>query len=216
MSRWRQVVPLGVASVALVASAGWTMFAQNRIGTRAVPETGRRSTSVQDALLLPFHFTFAKPTSLEDVARELAKALQAPVALDRAAVDRQGLKPDDTVQLEMEGVRLKTGLKLLLDQLDLTFKVVPEDNLLIITDSTGSDDPVERLDAEVKSLHRDLHDLQDAVDEVRAALGIDREGGAKMRKPTIIEEIPGDAGKPAKPKEVPPASPPTARPRPGA
>ena len=36
--------------------------------------------------------------------------------LDLAALDRQGVEPDEAVQLELEGVRLKTGLKLLLDQ----------------------------------------------------------------------------------------------------
>jgi hypothetical protein len=96
---------------------------------------------------------------------------------------------DDEVQLDLHDVRLKTGLKLLLDQLDLTYKVVPEDNLLIITDAAGSDDQEARLLDEVKALHRDLHDLQDAVDEVRSALGIGEEG-PKMRKPTIIEEVP--------------------------
>src|SRR5262249_62380799 len=127
-----------------------------------------------------------------------------------------GLKVDDMVQLELEGVRLKTGLKLLLDQLDLTFKVVPEDNLLIITDETGADDPSERLLGEVKTLHRDLHDLQDAVDEVRDALGIGAEEGPRMRKPTIIEEVPVEPGKPAAPqgKEKDATPPAATRPRP--
>jgi hypothetical protein len=140
--------------------------------------------------------------------------------IDRAAVDRLGLKVDDTVQLELEGVRLKTGLKLLLDQLDLTFKVVPEDNLMIITDEEGAEDPSERLLGEVKALHRDLHDLQDAVDEVRDALGIGAEEGPRMRKPTIIEEVPAVPGRPAAPqekeKDAPPPASARSRSRPGA
>jgi hypothetical protein len=192
-----------------------------RISLRAQPQptagTPTRATiSVQDALHEPFKFTFAKPTRLEDVARQLGKSLNAPVAIDRAAIERQGLKPDDEVQLELEGVRLKTGLKLLLDQLDLTFKVVPEDNLLVITDSTGSADPTERILDEIKALHRDIHDLQDAVDEVRTALGIDDQGGHRMHKPTIIEEMPAEAGeKPAPKSKEAPAETKPGRSRPG-
>ena len=133
------------------------------------------------------------PTSLADVCEHLRQTLKAPVVLDRAALDRQELKPEDPVQLQLEGVRLKMGLKLLLDQVGLTFQVVPEDNLLILTDSQGSADPIDRVLTEIKALHRDVHDLQDAVDEIRRSLGVDAEGGAEMRKPTIIEEMPPPA-----------------------
>src|SRR5262249_44086113 len=139
------------------------------------PPAGR--VTVQDALTQPFSFTFARPTPIQDVAGHLARALKAPVALDRAALERLGLKPDDAVQLELEGVRLKTGLKLLLDQLDMTYRVEPEDNLLILTDSKGADDPLNEVLSQLKSLHRDVHDLQDALEELRADLGIDDEGG---------------------------------------
>jgi hypothetical protein len=192
------------------------MLGQDRGGPRAEPERpGKLAPSIQDALLKPFSFTFAKPTPLDEAARRLGQALNTPVVVDLAAIDRAGLKPDDEVQLVLEGVRLKTGLKLLLDQLDLTYRVVPEDNLLIITDATGSDDPVDRLLTEMKGVHRDIHDLQDAVDEVRTALGIDEGEGPKMRKPTIIEEVPAEGAKPAKPKEEPPPTVPPTRSRPG-
>jgi hypothetical protein len=87
--------------------------------------------------------------------------------------------------------------------------------LLIFTDPTGADDPTVRLVAEVKSLHRELHDLQEAVDEVRAVLGIDTEDGARMRKPTIIEEVPEGGVKPVHPKDVPAPGSSPARSRPG-
>ena len=53
--------------------------------------------------------------------------IKGAVVLDLAALGRQDVEPDDPVQLELEGVRLKTGLKLLLDQVGLTFRVVAED-----------------------------------------------------------------------------------------
>ena len=122
------------------------------------------------------------------------------------------MEPDDPVQLELENVRLKTGLKLLLDQVGLTYRVVAEDNLMIITDLEGSDDPTDRILSELKALHRDLHALQDDVDELRDFVGEGGQGG-RVRKPTIIEEMPDVEGEP------PAAAPGQAgrsRPRPGA
>jgi hypothetical protein len=159
--------------------------------------------TVQDALLRPFHFPFSKPTPLKEVCAHLKETLKVAVVLDLAALGRQDVEPEDPVQLELDGVRLKTGLKLLLDQVGLTYRVVAEDNLMIITDHEGSDDPSERIWSELRALHRDLHAVQDGVDELRDYLGDDREGG-RVRKPTIIEELPEIEGqKPAVPQDKP-------------
>lgn len=144
--------------------------------------------SVQDVLLRPFRFAFHRPTTLAQVCVHLKESLGVPVVLDIAALQRQDVDPDDTVQLELDGVRLKTGLKLLLDQVGLTYHVVPEDNLLILTDREGSDDPLDRIWNELRTLHRDLHDVQDAVDDLTDSLYGEKEEGARVRKPTIIEE----------------------------
>lgn len=170
-----------------------------------------RPPSVQDALLLPFDFPFAKPATLDEVATHLGKTLGAPVALDRAALERLDIRPEDTVQLDLKGVRLKSGLKLLLDQLDLTYRVEAEDNMLVITDVSGADDPLSRVLAELKALHREMHGLQDDMEDVRNALSLDDEKGPRMRKPTIIEELPpgGDKSKAAEPP--PTSAPPRTR-----
>jgi hypothetical protein len=177
---------------------------------------------VQEALLKPFDFPFDRPTPLEEVAAFLARALNAPVVIDRAALDRQQLKADDDVQLRLQGVRLKTGLKLLLDQLGLTYQVIPEDNLLIFTDATGSADPLDRVLTALGSLRDDLRDAQDAVDEIRAAMGLGIEG-SRMQKPTIIEEVPAPRNKEEVPREgepdlapAPGVGAPATRTRPGA
>jgi hypothetical protein len=149
--------------------------------------------SLQDALLRPYRFPFARPTPLQQVCVHLQQTLKAGVVLDKAALERQNVKPEDPLQLELEGVRLKTGLKLLFDQLGLSYRIIPEDNLMIVTDRDGSDEPTDRIWSELKALHRDLHDLQDAVDELRDSLG-DQEGdGPQVRNPTIIEEMPENA-----------------------
>jgi len=163
-----------------------------------------KAATLQDALLRPYRFPFTRPTPLEQVCAHLRQTLNAPVVLDLAALDRQNVEPQDSVQLELEGVRLKTGLKLLLDQLGLTYRVVAEDNLMIITDTAGSEDPNDRIVSELRALHRDLHELQDAVDELRDYLGDEAGKGPRVRKPTIIEEMPEDgAGKPGNLPEKP-------------
>ena len=139
------------------------------------------------------------PRSSSDSGRDLG----LPVVLDLAALERLDITPDDTVKLELEGVRLKTGLKLLLDQVGLTYKVIAEDNLLILTDKQGSEDPIERVMAEIHEIHRDIHDIQDALEEVRELTGLSGAEGAEVRKPTIIEEMPENQD--ARPQDATPS-----------
>jgi hypothetical protein len=195
MTPRRTALVLGLIGLGVLVSARLTLRAQEP----KPDEVGRgertpEPLSIQDALLRPFPLPFNNPTRLDEVCRHLGRVLRAPVVLDKAAIDRQELKPEDTVQLELEGVRLKTGLKLLLDQVGLTYRVIPEDNLLIVTDQQGAEDPLERVQAELKAIHRDIHDIQDALDYLREDLGLE-EGGPKVRKPTIIEEMPGEKEK---------------------
>lgn len=159
---------------------------------------GRVARHIADAMLLPIRLPFAEPTTLEDVAKYLRKELNANVVIDRAALNRKELEPTDTVQVDLTDVRLKTGLKLLLDQVGLTTRVVPEDNLLIITDTSESEEPIERVLEEIKALHRDVHSLQDEVRDLRSLVEFppEEEPVARMRVPTIIEEKPEGAGKP--------------------
>jgi hypothetical protein len=158
---------------------------------------GSGAPTLQESLLRPYRFPFSRPTSLKDVCAHFKQTLKAPVVIDLAALDRQNVEPNDTVQLELEGVRLKTGLKLLLDQLGLTYRIEPEDNLLIVTDREGSENPFERIWAELRALHRDLHEVQDSIDELRGSTGDERFDGPKVRKPTIIEEMPEAPVEPA-------------------
>jgi hypothetical protein len=170
--RWGLVVV--AISGGVLASARWTLLAQERAArgqARAKGEAGAgpraAAVSLQDALVRPFDLPFDQETSLEEVRQYLGKALGAQVILDRAALDRQELVPEDTIQIDLKGVRLKVGLQLLLDQVGLTYRLVPEDNLLILTDPEGSDDTNKRILADIKALHREVHDLQDTIDDLR-------------------------------------------------
>lgn len=188
---------LGMALV-LFASSRWGLLAQVHdpkvkgapapIGV--APAAAAEKVSVQEAMTRPFAWSLAEETKLQDVVALLKKRLGAPVVLDRAALARKKVTPESVVRLELEGVRLKTGLKLLLDQVGLTAHIVPEDNLLVLTDAEGSNDPNDRLMAEVKALHHDIHALQDEVVELRGDFAPEEEAGPALRKPTIIEDLP--------------------------
>ncbi len=148
------------------------------------------SPSVLDALLRPTDFRFAEPTTLEEVALSLHKQHDFKVVLDRAALIRLELEPNDRVQLQLDGVRLQTSLQLLLDQVGMTFRVVPEDNLLILTDNEGADEPYRHILSEIDILHREIHELRDAVDALYDNL-IPPGGDPPVRNPTLIEPLPG-------------------------
>jgi hypothetical protein len=167
---------------------------------RVTPSLDRRATaSVSQALTQQHRLPFRKETSLQEVAAYLHKILDAPVVLDIAALKRLSISPETTVRLELDGARLQTGLKLLLDQVGLTYRVLPEDNLLLLTDqSKDPEDPSERTLAEIKALHREVHELQDALDEVLDILA-PRNNPPATKKPTLIEEVPDDKGKGVEP-----------------
>lgn len=202
---WTRIVAAsGFAALAAVAWLAPTR-AQDRPARGTAPPAVAAST-VQEALIRPVDFRFDGPTPLREVAAYLRRTLGIRVVIDRAALGRLEIDQDAPVQLELEGARLKTALKLLLDQLEMTYAVEPEDNLLILTDRQGSTDPVDQLASELKVVHQEIHDLQDAVDAIGETLGVGLEG-PMIQNPTIIEE------KPAAPGEEP-AEPP-ARTRPG-
>jgi hypothetical protein len=177
---------------------------RNRWGARAqegpAPPTAARppvaakpiaaEVTVEEALLRRTALPFAKPTTLADVAEYLHQYLHAPVVLDKAALDRLDRTPDDTVALQLDGVRLKTSLQLLLDQVGMTFRVVPEDNLLILTDRSGSTDRLDQALSELRSLRTDVRDLEEMVDSLLQVI-VPEDSGAEIRKPTIIDEPPG-------------------------
>lgn len=187
MNRLNVILVLAGVLLGLTAAARLPLWAQGDGKAAAQPT---RTASIQEALLKPYSFRFGKPVTLKELAQRLSRDLGGPVVIDLAAIDRLDLQPDETVKLELDGVRLQTGLKLLLDQVGMTYRVAPEDNLLILTDKEGADDPIDRLAAEIHELHRDIHDIQDALDEVREQLGLEPGDSAVVRKPTIIEEMP--------------------------
>lgn len=185
-------VILGTVVVALMVAGGWALHAQVGPGSTPAVASSFSDTATRkldDLLEREVTVPFAEETSLSDVAAHLARSLKVRIAFDPAALSRQDLFPEDVIQLQIEGpLRLKTALPLLFEQVGLTYRFIAEDNLLVLTDARGAGDPTREILDELRDLHRDLHDLQDAVDELRGdQMG---EEGPSIRKPTLIEEVP--------------------------
>lgn len=202
--RWRSRSAVAVVGLVLLGAVAIQPGIRRSTGAAAQAGSAPARVSVQDALLRPYRFPFAEDTALQEVANALKQTLGAPVVLDLAALKRLEITPETPVRLDLDGVRLKTGLQILLDQVEMTFKVVPEDNLLILTDREGSENPIDRVLAEIKAMHREIHDLQDAVLELTEGAMPDE--GPFLRKPTIIEDLPPEKGQEpgqAKPRDMP-------------
>ncbi len=202
---------LALAMTAAVVGGFW--LAAYGLSHAQEGQPARSPGHIADAMLQPLRLPFNEGKSLEEVAAYLRKELRANVILDLAALDRHQLKPTNHVRIDLDGVRLKTGLKLLLDQVGLTTRVIPEDNLLIITDKSEADEPIDRLMEEVRAVHREMHMLQDDVREIREILTapVEDEAMPKARNPTIIEEMPAEE----KTKAKDDAKPKPSRSRPG-
>ena len=197
--RPRALIAVAAVAVAL-GLARWGLLAQEPAGTPA------SRPSLIEAMDRPHPFPFDEPTSLEAVVEQLRKTLGCEVALDLGALKRQKLSPASTVRLRLGPVRLRTGLKLLLDQVDLAAKVIAEDNLLVLTDAAGADDPIVRVEAELRGLRREVRETRDAVDELYDLLvAEDEEAGVEVRKPSMIQDLPEGAPPADKPAPTDPA-----------
>jgi hypothetical protein len=70
-------------------------------------------------------------TSLEEVVSQLQDDYQMPIQLDLPALDNAGLGPDEPLTISLRGISLRSALRLLLKQIQLTYII--QDEVLIIT-----------------------------------------------------------------------------------
>jgi hypothetical protein len=145
-------------------------------------------------------FPFGQGTTLKQVAEHLARESGGQVVIDRAALARLELDESAEVQLELKGIRLKTGLRLLLDQVDMTYRVEAEDNLLVLTDRLGAEDPMNRIVRELEELHLDLHEVKNRVSMLMELMIEPMQGD--IRNPMMREELPVEGGE-APPRSAP-------------
>ncbi|EAQ77486.1 hypothetical protein DSM3645_06484 [Blastopirellula marina DSM 3645] len=86
---------------------------------------------VRQALASPTKMRFID-TPLLEVATYLSTLHNLDIQFDRRALEDVGLSSDHPITIDLEGVRLQSGLRLMLDQLELTYVVDPG-RLLITT-----------------------------------------------------------------------------------
>jgi RNA polymerase sigma factor (sigma-70 family) len=106
--------------------------------SREDDEDEARNRAIREALGKPLSMPFSNPTPLEDVIKYIKASTSSPYLPDGLPiyVDPQGLataeaKMQSPVTLNLDGVRLKTTLRLMLKQLHLGYYV--KEGLLIIT-----------------------------------------------------------------------------------
>jgi hypothetical protein len=95
----------------------------------------------------PISMNFANETPLEDVLKYIKSATQGPndsgipIYVDPVGLQEAEKTLTSPITLDLEGVPLKTTLRLLLKQLGLTYTV--KDGLLTITSASSEDQPTE-------------------------------------------------------------------------
>ncbi len=85
---------------------------------------------IRDALSKPITFEF-NDASLSDVVQFLRESYKIPVIIDNRALDDVGLGADTPVTISIKGISLRSALRLMLREMDLTYVV--RDEVLKIT-----------------------------------------------------------------------------------
>ena len=89
----------------------------------------------------PLKLPFSEDTPYEDVLKYIRSSTQGgkdsgvPVYLDPTAIADAGIEPSSTVRIDLEGIPLKTTLRLLLKQLRLAYCV--KDGMIFISTPAG-------------------------------------------------------------------------------
>ncbi|MDR3637414.1 MAG: hypothetical protein P4L84_26655, partial [Isosphaeraceae bacterium] len=129
----------------------WRALSERRIKRygKAVDLLDRdpKTKSIIAKLDEPISMSFANETPLEDVLKYIKSATQGPndsgipIYVDPVGLQEAEKTMQSPVQLDLEGVPLKTTLRLLLKQLGLTYTV--KDGMLTITSESSDDQPTE-------------------------------------------------------------------------
>jgi hypothetical protein len=107
-----------------------------------------KTQAINDKLEQPLSMPFANETPLEDVLKYISQNTQGPnddgiqIHVDPIGLEDASATMQSTVRINLEGVPLKRSLKIMLDQLDLTYTV--QDGLLFISWKGAEDLPTDR------------------------------------------------------------------------
>jgi type II secretory pathway component GspD/PulD (secretin) len=105
-------------------------------------------------------------TPLEDAIQVISKFHDIPIIVDRRALEEVGLTPDTPVNLDLKNVSLRSFLRLMLRELDLTY-LIQDEVMQITTTEAAEQNLITRVyrlpDSLVKDASRVLEVTQGAV-----------------------------------------------------
>jgi hypothetical protein len=137
------------------------------------PQAAKTWAKLDKAVAMPFE----NETTLEDVIahikRETASPGEAPlpVYVDPIGLQEAEKTMQSPITMSLEGVPLRTTLRLMLKQLGLAYGV-QEDGLLIITAEGGEEGVIEPMSLildEIRALRKEIAELRKELDALRGA-----------------------------------------------
>jgi RNA polymerase sigma factor (sigma-70 family) len=120
----------------------------------AIRDQNPRSRAILKMLEQPIAMSFAEPTPLDDIlkyvkqATTTEKAAGIPIYVDRKAIDESEVNLQSPIAIDLEGVPLKTTLRLMLKQLGLAYCV--RDGVLIVSTEEGIAEELEQAQLELE------------------------------------------------------------------
>ncbi|HEY3391839.1 MAG TPA: hypothetical protein VGK58_03980 [Lacipirellulaceae bacterium] len=112
---------------------------KDRYGAMDLKATGEAEQRIERALRDPLESAGLEftDTSLEEVVAFIQESYNIPVQLDAAALEEEGIDPQEPVNVSLRGISLRSALRILLKNLGLTYII--RDEVLLITSTTEAD-----------------------------------------------------------------------------
>ena len=112
---------------------------KDRYGAMDLKATGEAEQRIESALRSPLRGTGLDftDTPLEEVVNLLQDDYDIPIQIDVPALDEIGIAPDEPVTVNLHGVSLRSALRLMLKNLQLTYII--QDEVLMITTPEAAD-----------------------------------------------------------------------------
>jgi hypothetical protein len=119
----------------------------------AIREENPKSKAILKKLEEPISMSFADGTPLEDVLKYVHQASVTqsysgiPIYVDIKALEEAGVNPQSTIIVDLDGVPLRTTLRLALKQIGLAYCV--RDGVLIVSSEAGINEELEEAQLEL-------------------------------------------------------------------
>ena len=106
---------------------------KDRYGAMDLKATGDAEQRIEKALRSPLHTTGLDYTEqpLQDVVTQLADEYGIPIQLNKTALEEAGIGTDAPVTISLHNISLRSALRLMLKNLQLTYII--QDEVLMIT-----------------------------------------------------------------------------------